>query len=54
MPTYEYRCADCRKTFIQEASIAEHEAKRPTCPKCGSRQVVRSFSTVYVKTSKKS
>jgi putative FmdB family regulatory protein len=54
MPTYEYRCANCRKTFTKEASIAEHEAKPPTCPKCGSQQVVRSFSTVYVQTSKKS
>lgn len=54
MPTYEYRCAECGKTFIQDSSIAEHEAARPACPKCGSRNVAQSFSAVYVKTSKKS
>ena len=54
MPTYEYRCAACGRKFAQEASIAEHEAKQPTCLRCGSANVIRSFSTVYIKTSKKS
>jgi putative FmdB family regulatory protein len=51
MPTYEYRCAECGKTFTQDSSVAEHEAARPACP---SRNVAQSFSAVYVKTSKKS
>jgi len=54
MPTYDYRCQACGKRFTQQASIAEREAKKPACPKCGSKNVVRSFSAVYVKTSKKS
>ena len=54
MPTYEYRCSECGKKFAQETSVAEHEAARPACPKCGSQTVVRSFSTVFVQTSKKS
>jgi putative FmdB family regulatory protein len=54
MPTYEYHCSECGKKFAQETSVAEHEAARPACPKCGSQNVVRSFSTVFVQTSKKS
>ena len=54
MPTYEYRCGACGKKFAQEASLAEHETKQPSCPKCGSGNVIRSYSTVYVQTSKKS
>lgn len=54
MPTYDYRCADCGKKFTQQSSIAEHEAQPPVCPKCGGRNLVRAYSAVYVKTSKKS
>jgi putative FmdB family regulatory protein len=54
MPTYEYRCADCGKTFTRNASMAEHDSARPACPKCGGQNVRQSFSAVYVKTSKKS
>jgi len=54
MPTYEYRCNECRKSFTRDESIAEHQAQTPKCPKCGSKNVARSFSAVYVKTSKKS
>jgi putative FmdB family regulatory protein len=54
MPTYEFRCGDCGKNFTQDSSVAEHEAARPPCPKCGSRNVTQSLSAVYVKTSKKS
>jgi putative FmdB family regulatory protein len=54
MPTYDYRCDACGKRFSRELSVAEYEAQKPTCPKCGSQNVVRSFSAVFVKTSKKS
>ena len=54
MPTYEYRCVDCGKSFAQDCSMAEHDAARPACPKCGGRNVTRSISTVFVQTSKKS
>ena len=54
MPTYDYRCAACGKQFTQEASISQHEVQQPACPKCGSHNVAQSFSSVYVKTSKKS
>jgi putative FmdB family regulatory protein len=54
MPAYEYRCAECGKSFTREASIAEHEAHRPVCPKCGSQNVAQTLSTVFVQTSRKS
>ena len=54
MPTYNYRCDACGKRFTQESSVSEHEGLHPACPKCGSHNVVPSFSSVYVKTSKKS
>jgi putative FmdB family regulatory protein len=54
MPTYDYRCVDCGKTFTRDTSVAEHDAGRPACPKCGSQKVSQAFSAVYVKTSKKS
>lgn len=54
MPTYEYRCETCGETFEQQESLAEHEAARPKCPKCGGEKVARVYSRVYASTSKKS
>ena len=54
MPTYEYRWQRCGETFEQRESIAEHEAAKPKCPKCGSEEVARAYSAFYAKTSKKS
>ena len=39
MPTYQYRCEECRKTFERTETISEHEAAKPQCPKCGSKKV---------------
>jgi putative FmdB family regulatory protein len=54
MPTYEYRCETCGETFEQRETIAEHEAAKPKCPKCGNDEVERAVSTFYAQTSKKS
>ena len=54
MPTYEYRCGSCGEIFEQRESIAEHEAAKPKCPKCGNEKVARAYSRFYAKTSKKS
>jgi putative FmdB family regulatory protein len=54
MPTYEYRCQRCGETFEQRESVAEHEAAKAKCPKCGSEEVARAYSAFYAKTSKKS
>ena len=54
MPLYEFRCQDCAKKFVVTETFKEHEKHREKCPKCGSRKTEQCFSTVNVKTSKKS
>jgi putative FmdB family regulatory protein len=54
MPTYQYRCEKCGKKFERTETISEHEATKPTCPKCGSKKVSFVPGNVYVVTSKKS
>jgi putative FmdB family regulatory protein len=49
-----HRCEECRKTFERTETISEHEAAKPQCPKCGSKNVSAVPSRVYVVTSKKS
>jgi len=54
MPTYQYRCEKCGKKFERTETISEHEAVKPTCPKCGSNKVSFVPGNVYVVTPKKS
>ncbi|MGH9340295.1 MAG: FmdB family zinc ribbon protein [Acidobacteriota bacterium] len=54
MPTYQYRCEKCGKTFERTETISEHERTKPQCPKCGSKKVSAVPGRVYVVTSKKS
>ena len=54
MPTYEFICEKCSKTFTLTLKVSEYEKKKFRCPKCKGRkvrQVVTSFETI---TSKKS
>jgi putative FmdB family regulatory protein len=55
MPTYEYKCTECRKRFTVQESFEEHDRhQRVKCPKCGSQKVERILGAVFAKTSKKS
>jgi putative FmdB family regulatory protein len=54
MPTYEYRCQDCKHEFTIVSSISEHDKHKAQCPNCGSQHVEQALSSVSVKTSKKS
>jgi putative FmdB family regulatory protein len=54
VPTYEYRCAKCGESFSRNERISDHASNRPICPKCKSERVEQTFSSVYVKTAKKS
>jgi len=57
MPTYEFLCGKCGKTFEQTCSIEEYERKKKKrfkCLKCGSLKVVRQISAFQVQTSRKS
>ena len=42
MPTYEYKCNACGKEFEVFRSITDESL--PTCPGCGSKDVVRLIS----------
>jgi len=55
MPTYEFRCNKCEKTFSLNLSISGYERKKTfSCPHCKSKSVKRIFSNFTVVTSKKS
>lgn len=55
MPTYEYRCKDCKRTFTVIQSIAEHDKGKPACPKCKKKKnVTQLMSAFSAKTSRKS
>jgi len=54
MPTYSYRCQACRKSFLRQMTIAEHDKARTKCPKCGSRKVRQKIASFGAVTSKKS
>jgi putative FmdB family regulatory protein len=54
MPTYEYRCLNCRKHFEIVISIREYEKGKVKCPKCGKRRLEQQISGSMVQTSKKS
>ena len=53
MPTYDYRCAKCRKLFLRVLSVKQHDIKRITCPKCASRSVKQEIKPFYAITSRK-
>lgn len=54
MPTYQYRCVKCGKTFDRVESMAEHGKKKPACPGCGSRKTEPLLSAFFAKTARKS
>ncbi|MEK9136659.1 MAG: zinc ribbon domain-containing protein [Bacteroidota bacterium] len=55
MPTYEFQCADCTKTFTAHFTMEEHERGiLPACEHCGSRNVKQLLGSSMVITSKKS
>ena len=54
MPTYAYRCEQCRETFERIETIPEHETAKPQCPKCGSDKVARVPTPFTAVTGKKS
>ena len=54
MPTYDYSCQECGHSFQRIEKISEHGEKKVRCPECESTRVERVFSSVFVKTSRKS
>ncbi len=55
MPTYDFKCEKCKKSFTVEMSISDYEKrKRFRCPKCKSTRVKRQITSFQAITSKKS
>lgn len=54
MPTYEYQCEKCDKTFSVKQSISEHGKTKVLCPKCNGRKVRQLVTAFTAKTSRKS
>jgi putative FmdB family regulatory protein len=48
MPTYQYRCEKCGRSFERTETISEHAAVKPQCPKCGSKKVTFVPGRVFV------
>jgi putative FmdB family regulatory protein len=53
MPTYEYRCRECKNQFERVEALADHGHVRPQCPQCKSRQVEQVFTAFFAKTARK-
>jgi len=54
MPTYEYRCKNCGRTFEKRMTFGQHQRRsNPSCPKCKSRKVEQLLSRFQAVTSKK-
>ncbi len=54
MPTYDYRCKDCKKTFSLVMTLAAHDKAHPVCPKCQSKNVDQKPAAFFAVGSKKS
>ncbi len=54
MPTYEYRCDKCRRSFTVVQAMSAHGSRAPACPKCRSRSTRQLLAPPYVKTVRKS
>lgn len=54
MPSYQYLCKECNKSFTVTLTIAEHDERRVTCPKCKSKKVEQKYAAFFAVTSKKS
>ncbi|MBN1424846.1 zinc ribbon domain-containing protein [Candidatus Fermentibacteria bacterium] len=53
MPTYDFHCSSCGKDFSTILSIAARGEDAIVCPACGSKNVEQQFTSVSVKTGKK-
>ncbi|NMC11314.1 MAG: zinc ribbon domain-containing protein [Chloroflexi bacterium] len=54
MPTYQYRCLNCRKRFEIFMTFEEYGVRSVTCPHCESDQVQRRIGRIRVARSEES
>jgi putative FmdB family regulatory protein len=48
MPSYEFRCLDCRKRFDKFMSYSDYGTLAVSCPHCGSQNVQRRIGKVRI------
>ena len=53
MPTYDYICEECRKSFSVFLRYEEYEKAEVVCPDCGSGKVRRRIGAVPVAVGEK-
>lgn len=54
MPSYDYLCHACKKSFNRILTLSEHDKNNIKCPHCGSKDVEQKYAAFYAVTSKKS
>lgn len=54
MPTYQYRCLNCKKRFELFLSYKDYGVKRVNCPHCSSDQVQRRIGRIRIAKSEES
>jgi putative FmdB family regulatory protein len=54
MPSYQYRCLNCKKRFEVFLSYTEYGVKEVLCPYCSSNQVQRRIGRIRIAKSEES
>lgn len=54
MPTYEYRCLNCRRRFEVYLSYEEYDKQQIHCPNCQSKHITRRIGRIRFARSEES
>ena len=54
MPSYEFFCKECKKSFQRVMTLAEYEKGGIACPQCKSKKVEQKPAAFFAMSAKKS
>lgn len=54
MPSYDFVCKGCKKSFSRVMTLAEYEKGGIACPHCKSKKVEQKPAAFFAMTAKKS
>jgi putative FmdB family regulatory protein len=54
MPTYDYFCEKCKKSFTLVMPIRDYEKNKARCPKCKGKRIKQQITAFTTITSSKS